>query len=136
MKGKSTRPNLGYGTKDEKRNKKRQKLVEQLNQKREAQAAARQYVPEPTLGEAVVGREMYEILGAIQQTPIQDQVARIAPPDERQLRAQAIAEMQTQLGHPEFFANPEAVFDATWEQLSAKAAAIPAPPPHRKAKPH
>jgi chromatin segregation and condensation protein Rec8/ScpA/Scc1 (kleisin family) len=134
MKGKALKPNLGHGTKEEKRNKKRQRLVEQLNQKREAQAAAREYVAPPQLEDATVGREMYDILGMIQRTPIAVPAPRQAPPDEREVRMRAIAQMQADLAQPALLTNPDAMFDATWEQLRARALANPPRPPVRKSK--
>jgi hypothetical protein len=121
MKGKAVRPNLGYGTKEEKRSKKRQKLVEQLNRKREAQLSTPEHIEEAPFEDATVGREMYDILGMIQRTPIPSRVVKECQPDERQLRMNAIAQMQADLAHPAFFANPDAMFDATWDQLRAKA---------------
>jgi hypothetical protein len=104
------------GTKDEKRKKKRDKLVEQLNQKREAQQLAMRPPPPPVS----MGREMDEMLAMIQTNQIEP-AHHADRSDPRIAKQQIIDRMKDAYSDASFIYNPLGAYDVARGQIEDKA---------------
>lgn len=106
-------PKAGATTKEDKRKARREKLANELNAKKEAQAQAAAQKDAPPAPPVTFGEDFARLLSAIEQ----DTSGSRAHVDKRAQVQNAIAQMRAIYSDPAFAQNPMAAFDVTNNQL-------------------
>lgn len=107
-------PKSGATTKEDKRKARREKLANELNAKKEAQAQAAAQKDAPPAAPVTFGDDFARLLSAIEQDT---SGARGAHVDKRAQVQNAIAQMRAIYSDPAFVRNPMAAFDVANNQL-------------------
>ena len=114
------KPNTNFGTKFEKRKKKKEKLLNELSKKKEAQEIAK--IPPKAIQVVSFGDDFVKMLADINNAPIEfDAGKKIS---SKQMKKCVINDMKQINQNDGFFNNPQMVLQQIHQQLNAKASIV------------